>query len=545
VKTENLHNEPKRITQILNGVSYIYEDTPYWDKSLKQNRHKRKCIGKLGPDNNFLPNNYFLMRQQPILDIDKNTSNKVLVKRCYYGATYLLNEISKITGVSEDLQLCFPLTHKQILSLAYFLIMEKNPFYRFPIWNHDHWHPYESNIPSQRISEIIASIQEHSKLEFFTRQSQRRMESEYLAYDTTSISSLSKLIKAVRYGVNKDHDKLPQVNLAMLFGEKSGLPVYYRVLPGNITDMTTLNKLIHDITFIEIKELKLVMDRGFYSAKNINELYKGNFKFLMAMKKNLKFISNFLADAKNNIRNISHHDNVHRIHHMKYTDQWSYEGTDNYGNKIIITKNIFIHIYHDHNHEIEELNDFENDMAKIISSIKEGKTLSKEDKQLSQKYLHISKLPELYIEYNQNAVKKHIDDFGFFILLSNDISDSVEAIDIYRKRDMVEKAFFNLKNRLECDRTEVHSDRNLEGKCFVHFISLIIISFIDKVMKKNNLYNKYTIHTLVDNLDIIERYNYPQDHYHCNEITKKQADLYSMFHILPPLSEEQTQENTP
>jgi len=34
----------------------------------------------------------------------------------------------------------------------------------------------------------------------------------------------------------------------------------------------------------------------------------------------------------------------------------------------------------------------------------------------------------------------------------------VSAIDIYRKKDTVEKAFDNLKDRLEMKRTTVHSD---------------------------------------------------------------------------------------
>jgi len=53
-----------------------------------------------------------------------------------------------------------------------------------------------------------------------------------LAYDTTSISSYSKGLKQVRYGYNKEGDYLPQINLALLFGEESNLPFYYRKLSG-------------------------------------------------------------------------------------------------------------------------------------------------------------------------------------------------------------------------------------------------------------------------------------------------------------------------
>lgn len=95
------------------------------------------------------------------------------------------------------------------------------------------------------------------KLDFFLRQSRHRMETEYLIYDTTSISSYSQSLKQVKYGKNREHDLLAQINLALLMGEKSGLPVYYRKLPGNITDVKTLKNLTREIEFLEIAKVKV------------------------------------------------------------------------------------------------------------------------------------------------------------------------------------------------------------------------------------------------------------------------------------------------
>ena len=82
----------------------------------------------------------------------------------------------------------------------------------------------------------------------------------------------------MKYGNNKDHDPLPQLNLALLFGENSRLPVYYRKLPGNISDVKTIQNLLADIDFLQIGKVKLVMDRGFYSENNINALYQKHYK---------------------------------------------------------------------------------------------------------------------------------------------------------------------------------------------------------------------------------------------------------------------------
>ena len=44
-------------------------------------------------------------------------------------------------------------------------------------------------------------------------------------------------------------------------------------------------------------------------------------------------------------------------------------------------------------------------------------------------------------------------------------------------RDVIEKAFENVKDRLNCRRTLVSSDESLEGKLFVEFIALNLFQF--------------------------------------------------------------------
>jgi len=131
-------------------------------------------------------------------------------------------------------------------------------------------------------------------MDYFKYQAKRHGVNEYLAFDTTSISSYSQLIKQAKYGKNKEGDSLPQINLALLYGEESMLPVYYRKLAGNITDVKTIENLLKDIDFLDLDKLKLVMDRGFYSEKNINDLMKHHHKFLIGAKTSLKIVSSRL-----------------------------------------------------------------------------------------------------------------------------------------------------------------------------------------------------------------------------------------------------------
>src|SRR5208337_4659789 len=127
-------------------------------------------------------------------------------------------------------------------------------------------------LTSQRISEILRSISTNEKQTFLNRWMKKIVEDDYLCYDITSVSSYSELNEYIKYGYNRDKEKLPQLNLAILFGQNGRLPVYYHRLPGNITDVTTLRNLLKTFKMLEMKRLHYVMDKGFYSWKNVDDL---------------------------------------------------------------------------------------------------------------------------------------------------------------------------------------------------------------------------------------------------------------------------------
>ncbi len=273
------------------GITYAYKSISYWDNERQQSRAKRTLIGRVDDQTG------------EIVPTDgRNRRNKekpgpvpfVKTTRLFYGATYLLDAIGERLGVAEDLKKCFPKTYQQILSIAYYLILEdKSPLYRFEKWSSLHKHPYGKNITSQRSSELFASITEKSKNEFLRLQGRRRLEKEFWVYDITSISSYSECLRKVEYGNNKEGDKLPQLNLALVFGESSNLPFCYRKLAGNIPDSKTIKVLLAELDVLGFSKMKLVMDRGFYSEDNINALFKKHLKFLISVRMSLSFIRQY------------------------------------------------------------------------------------------------------------------------------------------------------------------------------------------------------------------------------------------------------------
>ena len=289
----NIRNEVMRMRLVYQknkktGITYVYQNEPYWDKEKQQSRAKRKLVGKLDPvTGEIVPTRSYKrsQEQEPAAPIRPGPVPITKVRRRFYGASYLLDQIGQLTGVTEDVKSCFPDNYKQILSIAYYLILEEsNALSRFSHWQRLHIHPYGDDIPSQRSSELFQSIDEEGRMKFFKKQGRRRIEKEYWAFDITSISSYSEMLNQVKKGRNKEHDRLPQINMALLFGEESGLPFYYRKLPGNITDVKTVKQLMAEFDVMGYKKVSVILDRGFYSQENINLLYKNHQKFIIGVK---------------------------------------------------------------------------------------------------------------------------------------------------------------------------------------------------------------------------------------------------------------------
>ena len=79
---------------------------------------------------------------------------------------------------------------------------------------------------------------------------------------------------------------------------------------------------------------------------------------------------------------------------------------------------------------------------------------------------------------NEDEIQKEIDKLGFFVIVTSKEMTASEALDIYRKRDSVEKIFRMLKTGLEYDTFRVHSQDSLESKTYVMFIASIVRNYL-------------------------------------------------------------------
>lgn len=526
------------------GITYAYESISHWDKQKKQSRAKRTLIGRVDDRTGEIVSTKATNRRPPAGITAPRTAKRGPVpgtdtSRKYYGATYLLDVLGNRLGLVSDLKQCFPHSYQQIISIAYYLILEADsPLSRFSKWSSLHQHPYVQDIPSQRSSELFASITEEDRYRFFQLQAARRCEKEYWAYDITSVSSYSECLKQIRHGMNKEHDHLAQLNLALVFGQESSLPFYYRKLPGNVTDVKTVRNMLADMDFLNLKKIHLVMDRGFYSAENINELYKEHHKFIIGARLSLKFVKEQLDSVRQSLREWTNYCENHEVFATCVPIKWDYlQERPNKGDTLRGERRMYLHLYFNSERAAE---DEQRQMRRLLALQKELQTGERkpENSKLYDKYFETHETPArgVTVIARQEAINEARRNYGYFALVSNEIKDPIQALDVYRNKDLVEKAFGNLKERLSMRRLLVSSEQSLDGKLFVQFVALIYLSCIKNAMQMNNLFGKYTLQGLLDQFDVIKCFGRPGKNLRVGEITKKQQELYNILCVEPPSS---------
>jgi len=522
------------------GIIYVYENQAYWDKTKKQSRSRRKLIGKLDPETGeMIPTRIY--RKHAVIEnpsIHKSGPVSILkTKRNFYGASYLFDQIGKLTGVSADLKTCFPHSYKKILSIVYFLILEENnSLSRFSHWQKLHIHPYGEDIPSQRSSELFQSIEEEERMAFFKKQGKRRIENEYWAFDITTVSSYSDVLKQIKKGKNKENDILPQLNLALLFGETSGLPFYYRKLPGNITDVKTVRNLMLEFDVLGYKKISVILDRGFYSKSNIDGLFKHHQKFIIGVKLGLTYVKAILNKEEVNLKRWSNLQTQFGTYGLCRTIEWEYKQERPYkGDVIKDERRAYLLLYYNPEKAAKDQVERNEYLTSLYKDLKEGNMRDYRIKDY-YRYFDIQNTPKrgIKIKPKEEVILEEASYDGYFALLSNEVKDPFVALSLYRSKDIVEKAFGNLKERLNFRRLQVSSELSLNGKLFVEFIALIYLSYVKKKMQEAKLFETWTLQDLLDELDTIELLEIPGYGRILGEITESQKNLYQALGINPP-----------
>jgi transposase len=479
-----------------NGAAYIYSVESYWDKEKKAPRNKQVCLGRLDEQTGEI---IASKRKKRAAQTETEAAPKASVK--VYGPSLLLDKVANEIGLSKLLKKSMPNLYKEVLSLVYYTVQKGQALSRCERWSESHKHPADKDISSQQVSELLKEITEDQRQHFLEMWMGQLAENELLFYDLTSISSYAVGNEYVRRGYNRDNENLPQINLAMLYGQKSGLPAYYRRLPGNITDVVTLQTTMESLRFLGQEKLHFVLDRGFYSEENVNALFEKRYHFILMTPTNRLWVRNIIDQHAEQMMHPERYretgeDEV--LYMASHLHKWG-------------TRRCYLHLYYNAKRAAEDFDKLTKKLL-ICKDELEKQTPQEAHAEFYERFFRIKKTPirGLSVEYNDDEIQKYRKRYaGFFCILTNMKMDSGELLECYRNRDMVENCFDDLKNSLDMNRLRVHSSVSMDSRLFIQFLAVVLMSKIRIVAKQSKELRFMSVRDIMETMESVVRITHP------------------------------------
>ena len=475
-----------------NGTTYVYENTSYWDKDTKKTRHKRVSVGHLDPiTKKLIPNRKKgdAARSRSAASYDTERCSVLGI-----GIKNLLDKAVSDIGLMKLLASVFPEDWNRILTCAYYLVSEGGALAHVEKWQGGNKAPYEGFLTSQRISELLRRITPSLQQDFFIKWISQNQQKEFYAMDITSVSSYSDFINFVRWGYNRDGEDLPQINLLMVTGIESHLPLYYRMLPGSLKDVNSVLESLKNFKLLDSKLFHFVMDKGFYSEPNIDAFYDSHKKFLMGVPFTTDLACEAVEEYRDGIK--SHHNFccVYGDELYAITEPMEWDG-----------HRFYRHVYYDSYKAALDEKKFDHELYCCKKELLSGKRV-KGHESYYKNYFIINETPVrgIKVEFDEDAIAKHKKNrIGWFVLVSNDIKDKVRALEVYRSKDAVEKCFDDMKNDLDMKRLRMHTEATVEGRIFIQFIALLITTHLKQLMNDAGWFKDYNLQEVLNEMKTI------------------------------------------
>lgn len=137
----------------------------------------------------------------------------------------------------------------------------------------------KANLSSQRISDFLASIGAPEKQMAFQK-AYIHFIMEHYSPDKNILVDSSGLPNSIHFPLtakNVHNGKLSnEVRLIFVVQKSTGLPLYYRAVPGNIVDVSTLSRIFLHLDSMGIEVSSCIMDAGYGSGDNLDLFYDEN-----------------------------------------------------------------------------------------------------------------------------------------------------------------------------------------------------------------------------------------------------------------------------
>lgn len=454
------HKKPGTELKLLNGKYYLYGVKSVYDKSLKRSKKvSLGILGKITQHEGFVPSEKKLLKEKS----NKTYYNKEIFTYEYGFSKWLLDTLES-NGILNDLKAGFPTLWQFIVAMVYCRTAHKSPLKNIPFYAGQSaildMIGWKGKMTDQKISDSLFELgTEQAAIHEFMKP--RDNKKKTVLMDATDIVLQSNNIALAQKGYSSKMDFQPQFVLLYLYDAVSLAPLYYRLLPGNIREMSAMQ---NTIKIAGMEQCVYIADKGFFSESNASELERLGMRFIIPLRRDNKQIP---YPSLNNV-----------------------EQTDNYfdfGGRFVF-----------HADTLKKEN-------RSIDLFLDGKLKEQEKADYLRR---IKTVPESYSKLQFN---EKVKSMGTLAIMHNTDLAARDVYCEYKNRGEIEQFFDHLKNTLDASSSNMQREESLNGWMFVNHISMLVIYKLYLILKtiplnkKQTLNHKYSINDTIEHLKSIKK----------------------------------------
>lgn len=387
-------------------------------------------------------------------------------------------------GILKDLTDVFgPEIGRALLSLAICVYLSSNGALQiYEEWLPQNWLPKAKLLDSRETSRVLSTVTEEATKVYFQKRFDRVQKfykeqidnkektneyRQFLALDSTAISSYSETIEDAAYGHAKQRPDLKQINYTLAVDYLTGQTCYALECEGSITDKALYPNIIAYMTAsgFNLENTIFVTDRGYNSLFNIQQLIDLNLKYLTGIPLNEEAVKQKLLKYKESFGSSAFYESQVGVYCRTFEEKWL-QKLPTCGSPIETTQ--FLHVYVNPDLQLAQIKELQNKVQQVLEKKGNGEKVDP---------VLLAQVKSFLIEKKDESGKtvwfKNVDKLdkakctkGAWAIRTNCIESPVEALLISRRRNIVETAFRSFKvendgNMLGCTQS------SFQGKLFV------------------------------------------------------------------------------
>lgn len=416
-----------------------------------------------------------------------------------YAATWALWQFASKNRILQNLQAVFgKQLGTNLLALAIYQLLDGGAMNGYEDWLPDNWLPVSAPLSSQRISELLAQVDHGDMVNYFrlrfdqskanyqkwleelTQNAKKKgsatapstLQKMYMALDSTAISTFSMTIEDAAYGHAKQNPELKQINLTLAVDFLNGDVCYAREDEGSITDKSVYRSVLAQMKSygFDLDETVLVTDRGYSSIMNLQSLFNTDVSFVAGVPIVEKGLKDKFAKFREALCDLAFYNSEYDVYCRTIKEDWK-QNTEGGS----IDRTCFVHLYRFPEIALSQQKQLLKKVDKALDKKRSGRVVDRDDWNFVARFIterkeeHDGKEKKIW-EKNLEALRSWERTAGCFVIRSDWLEDPIEALRIYRRRNIVEVAFRQFKvlnggNRLYATQT------SYMGKLMVHTIA--------------------------------------------------------------------------